>query len=125
MKLKAEFIQSELGNWVARNAAVIPVSSDTFEVATTEIDSYGDTIYCFVKQVDNLYQISDEGRMLFKLDPGASDQELYETAEAIAIGAGFDYDEKHCEISVTTDQDNLAQAIVKLSQLQLAISYLG
>lgn len=118
-------IRRQVGEWVSRNTAVVQVSEDTFEVATTEIDSYGDTIYCFVKKVGNLYQISDEGHILFKIDPGATDIELYETAENIAIGAGFDFDEAACEISVTTDEENLAQAINKLSQLQVAISYLG
>lgn len=122
---EAKFMKKGIGDWISANTHVIQVSEDTFEVATIEIDSYGDTIYCFVTKKDDLYQISDGGRMLFKLDPGETDPELYQTAEEIAIGAGFDFDEKACEISVTTDKDSLIQAIVKLSQLQIAISYLG
>ena len=43
----------------------------------------------------------------------------------VALGAGFDFDDDTCEISVTTDKENLAQAIIRLAQLQVAISYLG
>lgn len=118
-------LKQEIAAWVAQNTGIVAVSSDTYEVATTEIDAYGDTVYCFVKKDDKWYEISDEGRILFKLDPGETDMELYQTAEQIAIGAGFDFDEKDCSISVTTDQENLAQAIFKLAQLQVAISYLG
>lgn len=120
-----KFIKNGIGNWISENTQIISISDDTYEIATTEIDSYGDTIYCFVKKMEDLYQIGDEGRILFKLDPGADDVDLYRTAEEIAIGAGFDFDEETCEISVTTDKDNLVQAIIKLSQLQIAISYLG
>ena len=62
---------------------------------------------------------------MFKLDPGETDRELYQTGMEVAIGAGFDFDEDTCEISVTTDKENLAQAIIRLAQLQVAISYLG
>ncbi len=122
---ETELIKRDVASWISAHTQVTAVSSDTLEVATTQIDAYGDTIYCFVKKNDDQYQISDEGNMLFKLDPGETDPELYSTAEDIAIGAGFDFDEKSATISVITDQDNLAQAIVKLAQLQLAISYLG
>lgn len=125
MRLKQKDLQVAIAEWKIRNTGIVAVSDDTYEVATTEIDAYGDTIYCFVKEVVNYYEVSDEGRILFKLDPGETDPELYETAENIAIGAGYDFDEKDCSISITTDQANLAQAIEKLAQLQLAISYLG
>ena len=123
--MRTEQIKTAIGNWVESHTGVVEVAKNTYEVATTQIDAYGDTVYCFVKKEDNLFQISDEGHMLFKLDPGETDQELYQTAEEIAIGAGFDFDRQSCEISVRTDETNLAQAIVKLAQLQVAISYLG
>lgn len=122
--MRTEQIKTAIGNWVESHTGVVEVAKNTYEVATTQIDAYGDTVYCFVKKEDNLFQISDEGHMLFKLDPGETDQELYQTAEEIAIGAGFDFDHQSCEISVRTDETNLAQAIVKLAQLQVAISYL-
>lgn len=121
----ANLIKKEIGNWVSSHTETIPVDKGTIEIATTEIDAYGDTIYCFVEKEKQTYRISDDGHILFKLDPGETDRELYSTAEEIAIGAGFDFDEKTCTISVTTTKDNIAQAVIKLAQLQLAISYLG
>ncbi|MDF7672101.1 DUF1828 domain-containing protein [Lactobacillus sp. ESL0701] len=118
-------LNQAIGDWVAAHTGVTAVSSDTLEVATTAIDSYGDTVYCFVQQVGERYLVTDDGRMLFKLDPGISDTDLYETTAEIALGAGYDFNEENCEISVQVEQDNLAQAIVKLAQLQVAISYLG
>ena len=53
------------------------------------------------------------------------DKELYETAEDIALGSGYEFDEKHCEIFVDVDRKSVAQAAMKLAQLQVAISYLG
>lgn len=120
-----KFIKQGIGSWISEHTEVTAVSADTVEVATTEIDAYGDTIYCFVKKCRNKFQISDEGRILFKLDPGQLDTELYQTAEEIALGVGFDFAEDDCSISVVTTRENLVQAIVKLAQLQLAISYLG
>lgn len=120
-----EEIKNGISQWIEDNTQIIAISSDTLEVATTQIDSFGDTIYCFVKRnADNTYNISDEGRILFKLDPSAKEKELYQTAKAIAIGAGFNFMDNSSEISVTTDKDNIAMAIIKLSQLQVAISYL-
>lgn len=125
MEPEAQTLKSEIAAWVRRQTQVVAVSKDTFEVATNEIDAYGDTIYCFVKKEGANYQISDEGNILFKLDPGQEDRDLYQTAAEIAIGAGFDFDKQTCSISVMTDEQDRAQAIVKLAQLQIAISYLG
>lgn len=122
---KESYIKQEVAKWVAGHTDVLRVSPDTIEVATTEIDSYGDTVYCFVKEVDDYYEVSDDSHLLFKLDPSATDLELYQTAERIVLGAGFEYDEQSSEIFVTVDKENLAQAIIRLAQLQVAISYLG
>ena len=114
-----------LANWFIRNTGFIKVSEDTYEIATTEIDSYGDTVYCFVTKKDNLYEISDDGRLLFKLDPGMQNSELIATAKDIVIGSGYDFNPDNAMISVMTDKENLPQAIIRLSQLQVAISYLN
>lgn len=124
-ELKAEKLKEDIGNWVSQHTGVIKVAEDTYEVATTQIDSYGDTVYCFITKVGDYYEVSDDGRLLFKLDPGETNPELYETGEEIALGAGFDFDDETCSISVTTDEENLAQATIRLAQLQVAISYLG
>ncbi|WEV51943.1 DUF1828 domain-containing protein [Lactobacillus sp. ESL0731] len=118
-------LKQAIGDWIASHTGVTAVSSDTWEVATTAIDSYGDTVYCFVQQVGEDYLVTDDGRILFKLDPGISDTDLFETTAEIALGAGYDFNEENCEISIQVKQENLAQAIIKLAQLQVAISYLG
>lgn len=125
LKIKKEELKEGIGAWIAAHTEVAIVSEDTAEVMTTEIDSYGDSIYCFVQEKDGGYVVSDDGNLLFKLDPGATDQELYQTAEDIALGAGFEFDQTHSMIYVQTDKKDVAQAIIKLAQLQLAISYLG
>lgn len=124
-EIKADLIKKKIGEWVTKETKVELVDVNTYEVATTQIDAYGDTVYCFVEKVGQYYQVSDDSHILFKLDPGETDQELYQTGEEVALGAGFEFDEKTGEISVTTDVDNLAQAIMRLAQLQVAISYLG
>ena len=95
------------------------------QIATMMIDSYGDTVYVWVKEDEDHCRVSDGGRILFKLDPNQEDMELYETAADIALGSGYQFDEDHCEIYVDVDRKNVAQAAMKLAQLQVAISYLG
>ncbi|WEV40602.1 DUF1828 domain-containing protein [Lactobacillus sp. ESL0681] len=123
--LDSEFVQKSISDWVIDNTKVIQVSEDTLEVATTEIDAYGDTVYCFVKSLTDTYQVSDDGRLLFKLDPGASDEELIQTATELVLSSGFDFDDVTNEISITIPKSELASSIMKLAQLQVAISYLG
>lgn len=125
MKDEEKYIKQGIAEWISNHTGVVKVSDDTFEVATTQIDSYGDTVYCFVKKVGDYYEVSDDSHILFKIDPGEVEPDLYKTGQEIALGAGFDFDEKSCEIFVTVDKQNLAQAIIRLAQLQVAISYLG
>lgn len=118
-------INHEIGSYVAKVTKTIWVDDRTLQIATMMIDSYGDTVYVWVEEADDHYRVSDGGRILFKLDPNEEDKELYETAEDIALGSGYEFDEKHCEIFVDVDRKNVAQAAMKLAQLQVAISYLG
>lgn len=120
-----KFIKQGIGNWVAEHTGVVSVGDNTVEVATTQIDSYGDTVYCFVKDMGDYYQVSDDGRLLFKLDPGQTDTDLYQTGQEIVLGAGFGFEEDTCTIFVDVDKENVAQAVIRLAQLQVAISYLG
>ena len=125
MNDKQNFIKQEIGNWVSKNTEVVKVDDNTLEIATTQIDAYGDTVYCFAIDKGDYYKVSDDSHILFKLDPGETDIDLYRTAAQIAVGAGFIFDEENCEIFVEVDKENLAQAIIRLAQLQVAISYLG
>lgn len=120
-----KYIKQGIADWISKNTELVAVDKDTIEVATTQIDAYGDTVYCFVIDKGNYYEISDDSHILFKLDPGQTDTDLYRTATQIALGAGFEFDEENCEIFVEVDKENLAQAIIRLAQLQVAISYLG
>ncbi|WEV71538.1 DUF1828 domain-containing protein [Lactobacillus sp. ESL0785] len=118
-------LKKAIGDWVAKETGIVTVSADTLEVATTAIDAYGDTVYCFVQKQGTQYLVTDDSRILFKLDPGVSDTDLYQTAAEMAIGSGYDFDEATCAISMQVDQTDVVQTIVKLAQLQVAISYLG
>lgn len=120
-----KYIKKGIGDWVSNNTGVVNVDNDTLEIATTQIDAYGDTVYCFVIDKGDYYEVSDDSHILFKLDPGETDADLYRTGAQVAIGAGFNFDEDSCEIFVEVDKENLAQAIIRLAQLQVAISYLG
>lgn len=123
--MQAARLKEQIGVWITKKTEVIPVDENTYEIATIELDAYGDTVYCFVtEEKDGRYLVSDDSHLLFKLDPGMTDHELYQTAARVVIGAGFNYDEKSSAISVLVDQENVAQAIVRLAQLQIAISYL-
>ncbi len=115
----------EIGDYVAENTKVIWVDNHTMQIATMMIDSYGDTVYVWVEEAEDHCRVSDGGRILFKLDPNSEDKELNETAKEIAIGSGYQFDDDHFEIYVDVDRKNVAQAAMKLAQLQVAISYLG
>ena len=115
----------EIGDYVAENTKVIWVDNHTRQIATMMIDSYGDTVYVWVEEAEDHCRVSDGGRILFKLDPNSEDEELNETAKEIAIGSGYQFDDDHFEIYVDVDRKNVAQAAMKLAQLQVAISYLG
>ena len=121
-------LNSEISQYVVKQTKIIWVDKHTMQIATMMIDAYGDTVYVvyvWVEKDDDYYRVSDDGRILFKLDPNEDDHELNETAEEIAVGSGYQFDENHFEIYVDVDQKNLAQAVMKLAQLQVAISYLG
>ncbi len=63
-----KFVKNAIGNWVSDHTEIEVMSADTLEVATTEIDAYGDTVYCFIQKIDDTYKIGDDGHILFKLD---------------------------------------------------------
>lgn len=118
-------LDREIGDYIAGNTKVIWVDNHTMQIATMMIDSYGDTVYVWVEEAEDHCRVSDGGRILFKLDPNSEDEELNETAKEIAIGSGYQFDDDHFEIYVDVDRKNVAQAAMKLAQLQVAISYLG
>lgn len=124
-KDETELLGRAIGKYVTENTRIIWVDKRTMQIATMMIDAYGDTVYVWVEKDSDHCRVSDGGRILFKLDPNEEDHELNETAEEIAVGSGYEFDEDHFEIYVDVDQQNVAQAVMKLAQLQVAISYLG
>lgn len=124
MKNKAEILKNKLSNWFLRNIEIIAVSDDTVEIATTEKDSFGEVIYCYVQKLGESYRVSDDGRLLFKLDPSISDADLLNLAFELAAKAGIQLDEKNCELWVLSDFNELCDKVMLLAQIQAAISYL-
>ena len=60
------FIKNGIGEWVSTHTQVEQVANNTWSIATTQIDAYGDTVYCFVEKNGNLYKIGDDSHILFK-----------------------------------------------------------
>lgn len=122
---KIKKIKIALANWLDEELLIVPWEKDNWEIKTIEPDAYGDDILLFLQQKKDQYLLGDDGRMLFKLDPGAQDQELYQTTQEIVLGSGYDFDAAHGVIFCQIGQEQLAGAIMRLSQLEVAISYLG
>lgn len=111
-------------NWLKQNIHFIQAGDD-IEVATPLIGAYGDLVYCWIeKEMDGTYRITDDGGTLFKLDPSQENFDLLEEAADIVIGAGFEFDEDNSEIYQIVDQEDIAQTISDLTQLQVALTYL-
>ena len=111
-------------NWVANNLNFIE-AGNAIEVATPLIGAYGDKIYCWIEKVDGYWRISDDGYLLFKLDPAQEDLDFYADAADVVIGSGFEFDEESGEIFCEVeDEEEIPQALSDLSQLQIALTYL-
>ncbi|MDK8131097.1 DUF1828 domain-containing protein [Lactobacillus iners] len=110
--------------WLKNNLNFYRMDSQTIEVETPLIDSFGQNIYCFIIKKDEYYLISDGGWFLFKLDPDMSDLDFYNQAVDIIIGTGFEIDEETGEFFMEVSIDELPLALNQLAQLQVALSYL-
>lgn len=124
MKNKPEKLKNRLSEWFLENTKIIAVSDDTVEIVTAEKDSFGEVVYCYVQKLGETYRVSDDGRLLFKLDPSVSDDDLLNLAGDIAAKAGIQLDEKHCELWVLSDLNELCDKVRLLAQIQAVISYL-
>lgn len=111
-------------NWINKNIKFYRMDDRTIEVQTPLIDSFGQNIYCFIETIENGYRITEGGWLLFKLDPEQSDFEFIAAASEIAIGSGFDFDEKTNEIYQEVTKKEIPQYLNNLAQLQVAISFL-
>ncbi|MDE7050024.1 MAG: DUF1828 domain-containing protein [Lactobacillus sp.] len=118
-------IEQNSMNWLKQNIHFIQAGDD-IEVATPLIGAYGDLVYCWIeKEMDGTYRITDDGGTLFKLDPNQENFNLLEEAADIVIGAGFEFNEDNSEIYQIVDQEDIAQTISDLTQLQVALTYLA
>ena len=110
--------------WLEDNLNFVE-AGDAIEVATPLIGAYGDMIYCWIEKIDGYWRISDDGYLLFKLDPNQEDLDFYADAADVAVGAGFEFDDESCEIFCEVeDEDEIPQALNDLAQLQIALTYL-
>lgn len=111
-------------DWLKQNIQFIQAGED-IEVATPLIGAYGDIVYCWIEKEKDGYRITDDGGTLFKLDPAQENFDLLEEAADIEIGAGFEFDEDTSEIYQIVTQENIAQTLSDLTQLQVALTYLA
>jgi hypothetical protein len=127
VKISSEYdnLKTKLIDWLATKTQISQFNDGTIEIMAPVKDALGDNIYCFVTQKTNGYLISDDGRCLFKLDPSASDNELFEEAAEIAANAEFKLNDNNWTICTLTDKENLLESIMQLINIQVAISYLA
>lgn len=111
-------------NWIKSNLQFYRIGESTIEVETPLIDAFGQRIYCFIEKLDDGYRISDDGWLLYKLDPNQEDEDFYEAAVDVAVGSGFDFDEEINEIFQDVEEKELPLMLNNLAQLEVAISYL-
>ena len=111
-------------NWIKSNLQFYRIGESTIEVETPLIDAFGQKVYCFIERLDNGYRVSDDGWLLYKLDPNQEDEDLYEAAVDVAVGSGFDFDEEINEIFQDVEEKELPLMLNNLAQLEVAISYL-
>ncbi|BDR60417.1 DUF1828 domain-containing protein [Lactobacillus xylocopicola] len=123
-EITAELVGKALNQWMTANTHVLELAPDTLEVATLARDAMGETVYCFVEARADHYEVSDDGRCLFKLDPSASDEALYQLAAGLAGDAGFHLNAANGVLSAMTEAAELLPKIVALAQLQVVISFL-
>lgn len=127
VKISSEYdnLKTKLIDWLATKTQISQFDDGTIEIMAPVKDALGDNIYCFVTQKTNSYLVSDDGRCLFKLDPSASNNELFEEAAEIAANAEFKLNDNNWTICTLTDKENLLESIMQLINIQVAISYLA
>lgn len=111
-------------NWLKNNLKFYRIGESTIEVETPLIDAFGQKIYCFIEKLDKGYRISDDGWLMYKIDPNQEDEDFYESAIDVAVGSGFDFDEDINEIFQDVELEDLPLMLNNLAQLEVAISFL-
>ena len=129
-KIKKELacvnLQKEIAEWITTNTHILNFGPDTLEIETIFKDSFGETVYCFVEKTGvDKYNVTDDGRALFKLDPSASDEDLIAASEDLIIASGFSFNVENGVISCECNEQTLAENIMQLGQLEVNVSYLN
>lgn len=119
-------LQKDITKWITQHTKVLEFGPDTLEIETILKDSFGETVYCFVEKNQNgSFDINDDGRALFKLDPCASDAELIDAAADLVFNAGFSFNADNGVISCESDPEDLVKNIMQLAQIEVNVSYLN
>lgn len=125
-KCSRQLLSKMLAKWMNDSTHVLKIDQDTFEIETIFKDSFAEAVLCFVEKTrKNTFKVTDDGRILFKIDPSASDLDLIDAIQSISLGAGFDFNLKNGVISIEVAREKLVEAIMSLAQLQVNISYLN
>lgn len=125
-KCSSQLLSKMLAKWMNDSTHVLKIDQDTFEIETIFKDSFAEAVLCFVEKTrKNTFKVTDDGRILFKIDPSASDLDLIDAIQSISLGAGFDFNLKNGVISIEVAREKLVKAIMSLAQLQVNISYLN
>lgn len=119
-------LQKDITKWITQHTKVLEFGPDTLEIETILKDSFGETVYCFVEKNQNgSFDINDDGRALFKLDPSASDAELIDAVADFVFNAGFSFNAENGVISCESDPQDLVKNIIQLAQIEVNVSYLN
>lgn len=129
-KIKKELacvnLQKEIAEWFATNTHILNFGPDTLEIETIFRDSFGESVYCFVEKIEfDKYNVTDDGRILFKLDPSASDEDLIAACADLITASGFSFNVENGVISCECNEQTLAENIMQLGQLEANVSYLN
>ena len=129
-KIKKELacvnLQKEIAEWVATNTHILNFGPDTLEIETIFKDSFGESVYCFVEKIEfDKYNVTDDGRILFKLDPSASDEDLIAACADLVTASGFSFNVENGVISCESDEQTLAEKVMQLGYLEVKVSYLN
>ena len=119
-------LQKEITEWITTNTHILNFGPDTLEIETIFKDSFDEAVYCFIEKTGfETYNVTDDGRTLFKLDPSASDEDLIAACADLVTASGFSFNVENGVISCESDEQTLAEKIMQLGQLQVNVSYLN
>ena len=119
-------LQKEITEWITTNTHILNFGPDTLEIKTIFKDSFDEAVYCFIEKTGvDKYNVTDDGRALFKLDPSASDEDLIAACADLVTASGFSFNVENGVISCESDEQTLAEKVMQLGYLEVKVSYLN